>query len=139
MIFQALEPLQPQWPQQPQQPQWPQWPYSLISSKYLLILMVGSLPAPKWPIPISFCGMDYQKPNFSLVSDTLSVGGCWGQPMLFFWKLADETQMVKPPEPTSHHNARKYLTLLPLRAIYFRSLYYEISCSFLPWLFSALK
>ena len=63
--------------------------------------------------------------NFS----TFSVGGCWGQPMLLFWKLVDETQMVKPPEPTSHHNSRKYLILLPLRAIYFRSLHYETPCS----------
>ena len=48
--------------------------------------------------------------------------------MLLFWKLVDETQMVKPPEPTSHHNSKKYLILLPLRAIYFRSLYYETPC-----------
>ena len=31
--------------------------------------------------------MDHQKSNFSLISDALSVGGCWGQPMLFFWKM----------------------------------------------------
>ena len=91
--------------------------------------MVGSFLAPKWPIMVPFCGMDHQKSNFSLISDTLSVGGCWGQPMLLFWKLVDETQMVKPPEPTSHHNSRKYLILLPLRAIYFRSLHYETPCS----------
>ena len=39
--------------------------------------------------------------------------------------LFDETQMVQPPELTSHHNSRKYLILLPLRAIYFGSFYYE--------------
>ena len=59
-----------------------------------------------------FLWMDYQKPNLSEAVE------------------ADETQMIKPPEPTSHHNARKYLTLLPLRAIYFRSLYYETPCRF---------
>ena len=48
--------------------------------------------------------------------------------MLLFLKVIDETQMVKPPEPTSHHNSKKYLILLPLRAIYFRSLYYETPC-----------
>ena len=32
--------------------------------------------------------------NFS----TFFVGGCWGQPMLHFWKLVDETQMPKPQE-----------------------------------------
>ena len=49
--------------------------------------------------------------------------------MLLFWKLVDETQMVKPLEPTSHHNSKKYFILLPLRAIYIRSLHYETPCS----------
>ena len=100
-----------------------------IFSKNFLVPIVWSLLAPKWPIVVNFCGMDHQKSNFSLVSDTLSIGGCWGQPTLFFWNLADETQMVKPPEPTSHHDSRKYLILIPLRAIYFRSLYYETPCT----------
>ena len=26
------------------------------------------------------------------------VGGCWGQPMLLFWKKIDKTQMSKPPK-----------------------------------------
>ena len=26
------------------------------------------------------------------------VGGCWGQSLLLFWKLIDETQMPKPQE-----------------------------------------
>ena len=34
--------------------------------------------------------------NFS----TFSVRGCWGQPMLLFWKLVDKTQMPKPQEYT---------------------------------------
>jgi hypothetical protein len=38
---------------------------------------------------------------------TLSVWGCWGQQMLLFSKLVDETQMSKPPEATRHHNLRK--------------------------------
>ena len=92
--------------------------------------MVGSFLAPKWPILVPFSGIDLQKSNFLLISDILAVGGCWGQPMLLFWKLADETQMVKPPEPTSHHNSRKCLIFLPLRAIYFRLLYYETPCIF---------
>ena len=32
--------------------------------------------------------------NFS----TLSVRGCWGQPILLFWKLFDKTQISKPPD-----------------------------------------
>jgi hypothetical protein len=42
------------------------------------------------------------------IFSTFSVGGCWGQPMLHFWKLVDETQISKPPEPTRHHNAIKW-------------------------------
>ena len=67
--------------------------------------------------------------NIRLNFSTFSVRGCWGLPMLLLWKLVDETQMVKPPEPTSHYNSRKHLILLPLRAIYFRSLYYETPCT----------
>ena len=33
-----------------------------------------------------------------------------------FWKLVDETQMSKPPEPTRHHNSTKSWILLSLRA-----------------------
>ena len=45
-----------------------------------------------------------------------------------FLKLVDETQMVKPLEPTSYHNSKKYLILLPLRTIYFRSFHYATPC-----------
>ena len=48
---------------------------------------------------------------------TFIVGGCWGQPILLFWKLVDETQMPTTPEATSHHSSRKFSILLPLRAI----------------------
>ena len=34
--------------------------------------------------------------NFS----SFSLRGCWGQPMLLFWKLVDETQISKPQEYT---------------------------------------
>ena len=62
--------------------------------------MVWSSMAPKWPILVIFCEMDHQKPNFSLIYGTLSDGGCWGQPMLLFQKLDDETQMPKPQKYT---------------------------------------
>jgi hypothetical protein len=61
-----------------------------------------------------YCGMDIRKSHFSLISGTFSVGG---QPMLFFSKLVDETQMSKSPKATRHHNSRKLSLLLPLRAI----------------------
>ena len=41
---------------------------SLNSSKNLLILMVGSFVAPKWPNMVPFCGINHQKSNFSLMS-----------------------------------------------------------------------
>ena len=54
---------------------WPQQSYLL---KKVLILMIWSSLAPKWPILDIFCGMDHQKPNFSLIYGTLSERGCWG-------------------------------------------------------------
>ena len=39
------------------------------------------------------------KSNFSLTSDTFSVGGCWGQPLLFFWKM-----VVVPKNSLSQHS-----------------------------------
>ena len=76
-----------------------------------------------------FCGMDHQKSNFSLISNTISIRGCWGQPMLLFWKLVDKTQMSKPIQSIRHYNSRKCLILLPLRAIYSRSFHYETPCN----------
>ena len=72
---------------------------ALFHQTNFLILMVGSSLAPKWPIWAPFCGMDHQKSNFSLISDTFSVGGCWGQPMLFFWKL-----VMVPKNSLSQHS-----------------------------------
>ena len=61
--------------------------------------MVGSSVAPKWPLLAFFCEMDHQKSNFLLISDTLSVRGCWGQPMLIFWKM-----VVVPENSLSQHS-----------------------------------
>ena len=62
--------------------------------------------------------------NFS----TLSVRGCWGQPILFFWKLVDKTQISKPPKPTRHHNSIKLWILLTLRAELLYILQSETPC-----------
>ena len=62
-----------------------------------------------------FCGMDHQKPNFSLKCRTLSDGGCWGKPMLLFWKLVDETQMSKSQEYKDTFILVKKLFLVGLR------------------------
>ncbi len=103
---------------------------SLISSKTLLILMIWSSLAPKWPLPIPFCGIDGQKSNFSLISHILSVGGCWGQPMSFFGKQVDETQISAPPEATRHHKSKKILLLLSLRANLKSQFRNEIPCNY---------
>ena len=67
--------------------------------------------------------------NILLNFRTFSVGGCWCQPMLFFWKLVDKTQMSTPPEPTRDHKSMKLLIFLPLRAFYFSTFQYETPCS----------
>ena len=91
--------------------------------------MVESFLAPKWPILVPFCGMDHKKSNFLLISDTLSIGGCWGQLMLLFWKLVDETQMGNPCDHAARDILSKLSILLPLRAVYFRSYQYETPCT----------
>ena len=65
------------------------------------------------------------KVNFS----TFSVRGCWGQPMLLFGKLVDETQMGNPRDHAFRDIASKFSIFLPLRAIYFRSERYETPCT----------
>ena len=92
---------------------------SFISSKKLQILKVGSFLAPKWPI-IQFFTNNW--------SDTLSVGGWWGQPVLLFWKLCDKTQMSNPCDNAARDIPSKFSIFLPLRAIYFRSYQYETPC-----------
>ena len=88
--------------------------YSHISSKNFLILMVWSSITPKLPIVVIFCEMDHQKPNFALIYGTLSGGGCWGQLMLLFQKLVDETQMLEPQEYTDTFILTKNLFLVGL-------------------------
>ena len=39
-----------------------------------------------------------EKNWFLLVSGNFDVRGCWGQPMLLFWKNIDKTQMSPSPE-----------------------------------------
>ena len=90
--------------------------------------MVWSSMASKWPIPVFFWGKNHQKYKFSPIYGTFSVGGCWGQSMLLFWKLVDKTQMSKPLEHTRHHDSRQLSILLPLRAIYFSTFQYETPC-----------
>ena len=66
--------------------------------------------------------------NIMLNFSTFFVGGCWGQPMLLFWKLVDETKMYEPPKATRHHNLLKLLILLPVRANLLCTLQSETPC-----------
>ena len=87
-----------------------------------------------WPLslPTSSCPRSFcTTPNIILNVSTFSVEGCWGQPILLFWKLIHKTQMSNPPGAASYYNSIKLLILLPLRAIYFYSLYYETPCTYL--------
>ena len=90
--------------------------------------MVGSFLAPKWQIMVPFCGMDHQKSNFLLISDTHSAGGCWGQPMVLLWKLDDETQMGNPCDHAVRDTSPKFSVFLPLRAILKNPYHYETPC-----------
>ena len=70
--------------------------------------MIGTSLPPEWPIPVPICGIDHQKFNCLLTSDTLAVGGCWGQRILWLWRLVNKTQISTPPEHTRHHDSRNY-------------------------------
>ena len=96
--------------------------------KKLLMLMIGSSLASKYSKTVPFCGIDHQKLDFLLISDTLYVRGCWGQPMLLFWKLVDETQISNSPEATRRPSLENILVLLSLRAILFGPIQYDTPC-----------
>ena len=99
VIFQALELLQPHWPHQPLQPHWLLQPQKPYFTKVLPDPNDWIIPGTKMTNTGPFCEMDHQKSNFLLISDTLSVGGCWGQPMLFFWKM-----VMVPRNSLSQHS-----------------------------------
>ena len=69
--------------------------------------------------------------NIWLNFSNFSVGGCWGHPMLLFWKLVDETQKLKPNEATRHHNSLKLSILVPVKANFLYILQYETPCTVL--------
>ena len=104
--------------------------YSPISLKNFLILLIWSSTAPKWPIMVSFCGKDNQKSKFLLIYGIFSVRGCWGQSMLLFWKLDDESQISKTQDHTDtfkHNLTSIFLSVRPKLLLTFQ---YEIPCNF---------
>ena len=90
--------------------------------------MVWSSMTWKWPIPVLFCGMNHQKYKFSLISVSFSVGGCWGQNMLLFWKLVDETQIPQSQEYTDTFKQNLTCTFLSIRGNLKYTLCHEGPC-----------
>ena len=62
--------------------------------------------------------------NFS----SFSVRGCWGQPMLLFWKLVDETQIPQPQEYTDTFKQSLTCIFQSVRANLKYTLCYEGPC-----------
>ena len=90
------------WPQTPMQPhcpwqklQWPQWPPKPCFLKQLPDFDEFIPPGTKITNTGLFLWMESK---VLLIFGNLSVRGCWGWPMLLFWKWIDKTQMCKPPE-----------------------------------------
>ena len=129
VIFEALEPLQPQWPLQPQQPQWPQWPQQPHFIKKFTNPYDLMIPGSKMTNTGPFLWNGSSKIQFFTDFNTFSVRGCWGQPMLLFWKLIRETEISKPPEASRHYNSTKLLVILTLRADLLCTLHYETPCN----------
>ena len=127
MIFQALE---PQWPLELQHPWWPQWPQQPhFIQKFTVPDVLMTLGTKMTNTGLSLWDGPSKIQSFTNLS-TFSVGGCWGQSILVFWKLIHETQIFKPLEATWHHNSTKLLILLSLRADLLSTFHYETPCTY---------
>ena len=90
------------------------WPHQPSKEKFLKINMIFHHSTKK-----TF----FQNINLQFFTDisTFSVGGCWGQPMLLFCKLVDETQMSNPPEATIiQENYWSFYPSEPFRITHFK-------------------
>ena len=58
----------------------------------------------------------------------LALRGCWGQPMLVFWKLVAETQISKPQEYTDTFRQNLTCIFLSARAILKETVQCETPC-----------
>ena len=128
MIIQAKKPQQPLWPHRPQWPHWPQQHLQPYFIKKIPGIDGWIILGTKMTNSCQFLWNSSSKIQFFTDFSTFSAGGCWGQPMLLFWKLGQETQMSTPPEATRHHISTQLLVLLHLRAIYFSTFQYETPC-----------
>ena len=96
--------------------------YSLISSKTLLIVMVGSSLAPKWPILVPFCGMDHQKSNFLLILALFLLEAVEASRCPFFenwWMKLKCPLLLKPLANLVQENSQSFYPSEPFRIIHF--------------------
>ena len=84
--------------------------------------MAGSFLAPQWPILVPYCGMDIRKSHFSLIFGTFSVGGCWGQPKLFFQNCLMKLKCpnLKPLDTIIQENYQSFYPSKPFRITRFK-------------------
>ena len=101
---------------------------SPISSKNFMILMVWSSMASNDQYWQFFVKWIIKNPNFHWCMVPLSFGGCWGQPILLFWKLVDETQILWPHEYTSTFKRNLTCIFLSVRAILKETFQCETPC-----------
>ena len=66
--------------------------------------------------------------KFLLNFSTFSIGGCWGQSMLLFWKLVDKTQISKPQDHTDNFKHNPIGIFLSVRPKLLLTFQYEIPC-----------
>ena len=66
--------------------------------------------------------------KFLLNFSTFSIGGCWGQSMLLFWKLVDKTQISKPQDHTDNFKHNPISIFLSVRPKLLLTFQYEIPC-----------
>ena len=78
--------------------------------------MFPSTMAPKWPILVSQCEMDHQKPTILLIFGTLSLGGCRGHPMRPKLNSKDKGKMSKPYEYPDNVKSNLTCIFLSVRA-----------------------
>ena len=101
-IFQTLEPQRPQWPLQPQQPQWPQWPQQPHFTKFFIQLDGWTIPSTQMTSTSPFLWNGLSKIQFFTDIWYPFCRRLLRPAYVTFWKLVEETQISKPPEPARH-------------------------------------
>ena len=87
--------------------------------------------APKWPILVSQCGMDHQKPTILLIFGTLCLGVCGGQSKLLFWKLVLTIKMSISQDFKTTFKYNLTCIFLSLRAKLKNTLQCETPCTYI--------